>query len=78
MVRELRLHIPQWQKSETENRSTIVVNSIKTLKMVHIKKKKKELKEAESPRDIHTSMFLEALFTTAKRLKQLMSLSTDD
>ena len=41
-------------------------------------KKKKELKEAESPRDIHTSLFLEALFTTAKRLKQLLCPSTDD
>ena len=39
LVRELRSHIPQWQKSKTENRSTILVNSIKTLKMVHIRKK---------------------------------------
>ena len=39
LVRELRSYIPQGHK--TWNRSSIVTNSIKTLKMFHIKKKKK-------------------------------------
>ena len=34
-----------WPKAKTENRSNIVTNSIKTLKTVHIKKKKKQLKK---------------------------------
>ena len=43
LVRELRFHIHCGQKSKTWNRSTIVTNSIKTFKMVHIKKKKKAI-----------------------------------
>ena len=34
----LRSHMPHSQKTKTQNRSNIVTNSIKTLKMVHIKK----------------------------------------
>ena len=53
LVRELRSNMPQSQKPKTSNRSNIVTNSIKTLKMVHIKKKnnktnfKKEKKEPQ-------------------------------
>ena len=32
-------HMPRGQKNKTENRNSIVTNSIKTFKMVHIKKK---------------------------------------
>ena len=39
LVGELRSHVPLGQEIETENRSNIVTHSIKTLKMVHIKKK---------------------------------------
>ena len=40
LVRELRSHIPPCQKKQNINdRSNTVTNSIKTLKMVHIKKK---------------------------------------
>ena len=44
LARELRSHMPRGQKTKTQNRSNIVTNSIKTLKMVHIKKmfKKKD------------------------------------
>ena len=39
LVRELRPHMPFGQKKQNlKNRSTIVTNSIKTLKMIHIKK----------------------------------------
>ena len=38
LVQELRSHMPHSQKTETENRSNVVTNSIKTLKLVHIKK----------------------------------------
>ena len=34
--------MPQDQKARRRNRSNIVTNSIKTLKMAHIKKKKKK------------------------------------
>ena len=36
--RELRSHMPQGQKTKTQNRSNLVTDSVKTLKMVHIKK----------------------------------------
>ena len=39
LVKELRSHMPHGQKTEHKNRSNIVTNSIKTLKMVRIKKK---------------------------------------
>ena len=42
LVRELGSHMPPGQKSKTLNRSNTVTNSIETLKMVHIKKKKKK------------------------------------
>ena len=45
LVEELRSHIPGSQKTKTEKRSSIVTNLVKTLKMAHIKKKKKILKE---------------------------------
>ena len=45
LVREIRSHMPQGQKTKTENRKNIVINSIKTLKMVHIKEKKNLKKE---------------------------------
>ena len=38
LVRGLRSHVPCGQKSKTWNRSIMVTNSIKTLKMVHIPK----------------------------------------
>ena len=39
-VRELRPHVPRGQETKTQNRSTIVTDSIKTfnLKIVHIKR----------------------------------------
>ena len=40
LVREPRLHMPCGQNTKIENRSNIVTNSVKTLKMVHVKKKK--------------------------------------
>ena len=41
LVRELRPHMPQGPKNQnTNNRSNIVTNSIKTFKMIHFKKKK--------------------------------------
>ena len=33
------------QKTKTQNRNNIVTNSLKSLKMVHIQKKKKKLKK---------------------------------
>ena len=38
LVGELKSHTPWGQKPELKNRSNIITNSIKTLKMVHIKK----------------------------------------
>ena len=38
LVGELRSHMPRSQKTKTENKSKVVTNSMKTLKMVHIKK----------------------------------------
>ena len=39
LVRKLRSHLPQGQNTkDMKNRSNIVTNSIKTFKMVHIKK----------------------------------------
>ena len=45
MVRELRSHVPHGQKIKTQNRSNTVANSIKALKMVHIKKKNLQKKK---------------------------------
>ena len=41
LVEELRSHMLLGQKTKTWDRKNIITNSIKTLKMVHIKKKKK-------------------------------------
>ena len=38
ITRELRSHMPHGQKHRIENRNSIVAKSIKTLKIVHIKK----------------------------------------
>ena len=39
LVGELRSHMPLGQNTKTWNRSNIVIKSMKSLKMVHIKKK---------------------------------------
>ena len=44
LVGKLRSHMPLGQKPKTQNRSNIVTNSIKTLKMAHTKKKQKPKK----------------------------------
>ena len=41
LVRPLGYHIPHGQGTKTQNRSNVVTNSTKTLRMVHIQKKKK-------------------------------------
>ena len=41
LARELGSHMPCGRKTKTWNRNNILTNSIKTLKMVHIKKKKR-------------------------------------
>ena len=38
LVKELRSHMPLGQTTNPRSNSSIVINSIKTLKMVHIKK----------------------------------------
>ena len=43
LVRELRSYMPFGQKIKAKNRSNIVTNSIKTLKMIHIKKVLKKI-----------------------------------
>lgn len=42
LVGKLSSHIPYGQKSRTENRKNIVTNSIKAVKMVHMKNKQKK------------------------------------
>ena len=62
LVEELRFHLPLVQKAKTENRSKIVTNSIKTLKIAHIKKvfkkfigkKKKDLRSEEAQSILRT------------------------
>lgn len=44
LVRELRSHMPHGQEHKTWNRRSIVTNSIKTLKMLHIKKQQQQQK----------------------------------
>ena len=46
-VQELRSHIPCGLKTETKSRSNTVKNSIKALKMVHIKKERKRREDRE-------------------------------
>ena len=50
MVRKLRSHMPHGQKTKTYNRSNIITNPIKTLKMVHVKKKKGFKKQNKKPK----------------------------
>ena len=47
LVRELRSHRPRGQKNKTWKRSNIVINSIKTLKIVHIKNRQKKAERKE-------------------------------
>ena len=71
LARELRSHQPRGQKTETEKRNNTVMNSIKTLKMVYIKKKIHHFKECDSvtlrifPRvcDHHHCLILEYVIT---------------
>ena len=53
---ELGSHVPCGQKSKTQNRSSIVANSIRTLKMFHIKKKKKILKKISGEKQLHSRL----------------------
>ena len=46
LVGKLRSHMPWGQETKTENRNNIVTNSIKTFKMIHIKKELKKLKRS--------------------------------
>ena len=46
LVGELISHMPRSQNTKTENRNDIVSDSMKTLKMVHIKKNLKKKKES--------------------------------
>jgi len=48
LVRELKSHMSQGQKPEHKTTGNIVTNSIKTLKMIHIKKKNHVKKKTES------------------------------
>ena len=45
LVGKLRAHRPRGQKTQTQNRSDTVTNSAKTLKMVHIQKRKKSFEK---------------------------------
>ena len=45
LVRELRSHMPQGQKKQNIKQKQYATDSIKTLKMAHIKKKKKTLRK---------------------------------
>ena len=40
LLQKLRSHMPRGQKNKTKNRSSTVTSSIKTLKVVHIQKKR--------------------------------------
>ena len=43
LIGELRYHMPRREKTTIENRNNIITDSTETLKVVHIKKKKKSL-----------------------------------
>ena len=61
-----RIPYASWPKSQnTNNRGNIVTNSIKTFKMVHIKKKKKQLKKIK-PSNSPVG-FPDGIFTAAAR-----------
>ena len=47
LVGDFRFHMPWGQKIKTGNRSNIVTNAIKTLKLVHIRKNLKKKKKVE-------------------------------
>ena len=47
LIGEVRSHMPHSQKIKTESTSNTVTKSVKTLKMVHIKKKKEKKKEGK-------------------------------
>ena len=49
---ELRFHRLRGQKNKIKNRSRIVVNSIKTLKIVHIKKSKNNTNKPTMLREV--------------------------
>ena len=55
LVSELRFPHASQPKKTTQNKSSMVTNSIKTLKIVHIKKK--NLKEQESRMDTENGMW---------------------
>ena len=44
LVREVRSHMPHGQKTKTSNRSNILTDSTKTLKMVHHQKNLQKIK----------------------------------
>jgi len=48
LIGEVRFHMTHSQKTKTENRSNIITHSIKTLKMVHIKRNLKILARTNS------------------------------
>ena len=91
---ELRSHMPRGQKTKTYNGNNIVPNSVKTLKMVHIKKSLKNFKnknydpaipllgihteETRRERDPCTPMFIAALFIIARTWKQPRCPSADE
>ena len=52
LVGELRPHMPTSQKTEIVNKSNTVTSLVKTLKMVHIKKKQKQ-KQKKQPTTIY-------------------------
>ena len=53
--------MPQGQRNETKNRRNIVTNSIKTSKMVHIKKKKKKTLKKNLLREYLLAFLLESM-----------------
>ena len=75
LVRELKSHMPCGQKNQNiKNRSKIVTKSIKTLKMVHIKKKKMRMSQWGSGCEIQvvitfhlSSFFLSSFMQPCKK-----------
>ena len=67
LVRELRSHVPHGQKIKTQNRSNTVANSIKTLKIFHIKNKNLKKKNCKLETEIPFQMIF--------NLKKLQMLS---
>ena len=73
--RELRSHMPQGQKTKTQNRSNLVTDSIKTLKMVYIKKKKKELDMEQQTGSKQEKEFVKAVYCHPVYLTYMQSTS---